>query len=87
MQLGLHGGTNDLTVLGMSFSIYGQDFDLYMYPPAEKAHLWYRTRMFRMKTLAGGVSHIHLGWDEAPPTFVGKVDLVDRDNPRDSLLK
>jgi hypothetical protein len=80
-------GKDEPTVLGISMSIYGQDFDLQMYPPAEKPELWYRIRMYRMRSAAGGVSHVHLGWDDAPPTFAGRVAAVDRENPNDDLLR
>jgi hypothetical protein len=80
-------GKEPVMVLGISMSIYGQDFDLHMVPPSEKSEFWYRIRMYRTRTPAGGVSHVHLGWDGAPPSFNGKVAAVDRENPRDDLLR
>jgi hypothetical protein len=82
-------GRDRATVLGISMSINGQDFDLYMYPPSEseRSQYWYRVHMHRMRSEAGGVSHVHLGWDEAPPSFRGKVAPVDHENVRDDLLR
>jgi hypothetical protein len=83
----LLGVEDDLTVLGISMSIYGWDFDLHMGRPAEKSQLWYRIRTYRVRTPAGGTSHVHLGWDGAPPSFRGQVAAVDRQNPHDPLLR
>jgi hypothetical protein len=80
-------GKESLTVLGISMSLYGQDFDLHMFPPSEASRLWYRVRMHRMRTSSGGVSHVHLGWKDAPPSFQGKIAAVDHDNPQDNLLR
>jgi len=63
----------------------GSTFDLHMGPPLERSEYWYRVRMYRMRSAAGGVSHVHLGWDEAPPSFRGKVAQVDRETVRDAL--
>lgn len=80
---------DNTTVLGLSMTIYGQDFDLHMYPrrAVEVAEDWYRIRMYRVRSSSGGVSHVHLGWDDAPPTFQGKGAFVDRENVRDDLLR
>jgi len=80
-------GRDGAKVVGISMCIYGHDFDLHMYPIFEAEKYWYRTRMYRMRSAAGGVSHVHLGWDEAPPSFLGKVAPVDRENVRDDLLQ
>jgi hypothetical protein len=88
-QLGrlLVDGKDSLTILGISMTLYGQDFDLHMFPPSEASQLWYRIRMYRMRTAAGGILHVHLGWEDAPPSFEGKVAAVDRENPQDTLLR
>jgi len=79
----------DMTLLGISFSIYGNDFDLYMLPPPplERKEFWYRCRIYRWRAIEGGVWRIHLGWDGAPPSFEGKIAAIDRKNPKDPLLK
>jgi hypothetical protein len=33
------------------------------------------------------MAHVHLGWDDAPPTFRGHVAAVDREIVRDDLLR
>jgi hypothetical protein len=82
-------GRDRATVVGISMTIYGQDFDLHMYPPSpsERSQYWYRVRMYRMRSQAGGISHVHLGWDEAHPSFRGEIAPVDRENVRDDLLR
>lgn len=80
-------GQDGATVLGLSTCIYGQDFDFHMFPPSEVAQYWRRIRMYRMRSAAGGVSHVHLGWDEAPPSFRSKIFPVDRENVCDDLLR
>lgn len=82
-------GRDRTTVVGISMTIYGQDFDLHMYPPSpsERSQYWYRVRMYRMRSQGGGVSHVHLGWDEAPPSFRGQIAPVDHENVRDDLLR
>jgi hypothetical protein len=79
-------GSSTLDVIGISLSIYGQDFDLHMTRPKEAPELWYRPRMFRARNDAGAIHYIHLGWDEHPPTFRGRLARVDREHPRDDLL-
>jgi hypothetical protein len=74
-------------VLGISMCIYGNDFDLHMSRPLEARQNWYRPRMYRMRSDAGGVSHLHMGWDELPPTFLGKIAPVDYENSCDPLLR
>jgi hypothetical protein len=76
-----------LKVAGISVCIYGQDFDMFMSRPADASDFWYRPRMFRQRSAAGGVAHIHLGWDDAAPTFKGNVLAVDRENVADKLLR
>jgi hypothetical protein len=80
-------GGRDHAVLGISMCIYGQDFDLHMFPPSEESQYWYRIRMYRMRSAAGGVSHVHLGWEEAPPSFRGEAAGVDRENAQDDPLR
>jgi hypothetical protein len=50
---------------------------LIMYPMVNRPEI-YRPRMFRFPDPESGrVSHIHLGWDESPPTFKGRKALRD----------
>ena len=75
-------------VLGIAMTIYGHDFVLHMSQPADPQNYWYRTRMYRQRAAgdAGGSSYVHLGWPEAPPTFVGKRAAVETKNPVDDYL-
>jgi hypothetical protein len=48
-----------------------------MYPLVNRPEI-YRPRMFRLPDpKAGTVSCNHLGWDDAPPTFKGRVASRD----------
>lgn len=82
-RIPLISGATEPTVVGVSMTIYGLDLDLRMSRPVEDGG-YYRVRMWRKRSAAGGVSHIHLGWDEHPPTFAGHVHPVDQ-TPRDDL--
>ncbi len=74
-------------LLGISFCIYGLDLDLFMERPRERSQYWYRPRMWRMRNGAGGIAHIHIGWDEYPPSFSAEACHVDRENVRDGFLR
>lgn len=80
-------GMQSTNVAGLATCFYGQDFDLHMIRPTDAdTNWWYRVRMLRSRSRAGGVHHIHLGWDAQPPTFAGKVAPADRVNVLDELL-
>jgi hypothetical protein len=76
-----------VTVVGISMTIYGRDLDLLMEPPINHSEYSYRVRMYRAGSEAGGVSHVHLGWDDAPPTFEGAALSRQTGNTRDLLRR
>jgi hypothetical protein len=57
------------TVAGVEITVLNMQLTLIMYPMVNRPEI-YRPRMFRFPDPeTGRVSYIHLGWDEAPPTF------------------
>jgi hypothetical protein len=59
---------------GMQISILGVAWELLMERPPNPSEYVYRPRMMRFPgRVTVGAAHLHLGWDEHPPTFAGKV--------------
>jgi hypothetical protein len=58
---------------GLQVSILGVAWELLMERPPNPVEYVYRPRMMRFPDPATPrVAHLHLGWDEHPPTFAGK---------------
>lgn len=81
-------GSGRPAVVGIAMCLYGSDLDFLMAPPADPRGMIYRARMHRLRSKAGGIAHVHLGWDDAPPTFAGK-GAVQRlwSETKDGLLR
>lgn len=70
-------GARPIKVLvGIRMSLLNLEFDLHMTPPLNRGDYVYRPRMIRFSDrVSTRAAFIHLGWDEHPPTFAGKVAL------------
>ncbi len=72
-------------VVGLALCIYGLDLDLRMAQPVESDDA-FRVRMYRQPTATGSF-YIHLGWEDSPPAFLGKVFSRGDLSVRDDLLR
>lgn len=58
---------------GLQVSIFGIAWELLMEEPPNPAEYIYRPRMIRFPdSVTTRVAHVHLGWEEHPPTLAGK---------------
>jgi hypothetical protein len=65
------------TVAGVEISVLNLQLTLIMYPAVNRPEI-YRPRMFRFHDPeTGRASYLHLGWDETPPTFQGRMASRD----------
>ena len=82
-------GTGQMSVLGISLSVYGKDMDLLMSRPIERDMYHFRVRQWRTTRMPNDPCNrcIHLGWPDNPPTFAGKTVSSGREEPQDPLLR
>jgi hypothetical protein len=67
-------GVAEKLLVGLRLCVFGRELQLRMHRPIDEPDLIFRVRMFRYtSTGESGNAFLHLGWDDHPPTFHGKV--------------
>jgi hypothetical protein len=62
------------TVAGVKIMVLNMELQLLMYPPVDVPKLVYRPHLIRyVNRKTGCGTNLHLGWDESPPTFEGRI--------------